>query len=85
MTSPIMIVMFQRCIMGELFDRYFLVIAGRVPEADCGAVASASAAAGGVTLGWPLDFPDEPAANETADDEPDSVRRLRSLRDLASA
>jgi hypothetical protein len=45
--------------MSGLFDRYFLVLAGRVAEADCGAVASApSPTAGAVSLGWPLDLPD---------------------------
>jgi hypothetical protein len=47
--------------MSDLFDRYFMVLAGRLAAADCGAIASHSnAVGGGLSLGWPLDLPELP-------------------------
>jgi hypothetical protein len=47
--------------MSELFDRYFLILAGRIAGGECGAAASLSPAGsgGGCSLGWPLDLPDD--------------------------
>lgn len=46
----------------SLFDRYFLVLAGRVPESEAGIVATAALKSGMLTLDWPLDTP---ATSET--------------------
>ena len=44
--------------MTNLFDRYFLVLAGRVNAAECGVVASVSSVRNdSFTYGWPLDLP----------------------------
>jgi hypothetical protein len=54
--------------MSELFDRYFLVLAGRVTGADCGVVAAPSLpGAGAVSLGWPLDLPDSSPPSQDED------------------
>jgi hypothetical protein len=49
----------------SLFDRYFLVLAGRVPESEAGVVASNAMQSGVLTLSWPLDEPTADAITET--------------------
>jgi len=60
--------------MGPLFDRYFLVLSGRVTGVACGVVASPFTPTGGITLGWPLDYPDEPPTDDQAG-EADAAER----------
>jgi hypothetical protein len=64
-TSMVMVVIFEGCTM-SLFDRYFLILAGRVPESEAGVVASIAFQTGVLTLGWPLDTRAENAANTHA-------------------
>ena len=61
--------------MGPLFDRYFLVLSGRVTGVACGVVASPFTPTGSITLGWPLDLPDEAPATEEKAGETDSPER----------
>lgn len=60
--------------MSGLFDRYYLVLSGRVDGVACGVVASPLTPSGGVTLGWPLAFPDE--TQPTGAGSSDSTPRL---------
>ncbi len=64
----------------SLFDRYFLVLAGRVPESEVGVVASTAFQSGVLTLGWPLDTPVENAAKTHATGCSSSNSLIRSDR-----
>ena len=66
----------------SLFDRYFLVLAGRVPESEVGVVASTAFQTGVLTLGWPLDLPAENSAEALAANNL-SNRHNRSDRSLS--
>ena len=44
----------------NLFDRYFLVLAGRMRGDECGGIATVSDSGDlAIRLGWPLDLPDD--------------------------
>jgi hypothetical protein len=48
--------------MNELFDRYFLILAGRIASGECGSAASrvpAGSVGGSCSFGWPLDLPED--------------------------
>ena len=47
--------------MSDLFGRYFLVLSGRVSEADCGVLVSLpTPISGDLFLGWPPESPLKP-------------------------
>jgi hypothetical protein len=44
----------------NLFDRYFVILAGRMNGCECGAIATiADSGDVAIRLSWPLDFPEE--------------------------